>query len=237
MNLEKYYDDYWSVKDEGLDPERIAYVVSKVRVGDRVLDIGCGPGKMTQAVQEKEAQVTGVDFSNVIIEKAEARNVEVVKCDVDSEPLPFGEDTFDLVILTQTIEHLFNFHRVMGEIHRVLAPGGRLVLSIPNIAHWRFRLYLLCGRFPYIEDTQTHFQHIRFFTVKDTVALCEKEGLSVEEVAGTSALDWCPLYHWRMNTSPIRQMYELATKLWPSLFAFHVTLLCSKTAAAARRAA
>lgn len=229
MNLERYYDTYWQVKDEGLDPERIQFVLDKVSSSDRVLDLGCGPGKMTAEIHQKCPDVIGLDFSEVVLAKARARGVQTVKADLDDGGLPFDSQSFDAVVFTQTIEHLFNFKRSLVESSRVLREGGKLILSVPNIAHWRFRLALLCGRFPYIEDTQTHSQHIRFFTVKDTKALCRDAGFRVEELRGTSALDWCPLYHWRMNTTPFRQVYELATRLYPSLFAFHVTFVCRKT--------
>lgn len=228
MNLERYYDQYWQEKDEGVDPERLNYILSKVKPGDRVLDLGCGPGKVTKEIETRGAKAIGLDFSDVILERARQHNVKLVKADMDEGGLPFGDGRFDLVVLTQTIEHLFYYQRVIKEINRVLKVDGRLILSIPNIAHWRFRLWLLWGRFPYLEDTQTHFQHIRFFTLKDIKKLCRENGFSIIEVKGSSALDWCPIYHWRMNMTPIRQMYELAAGCWPALFAFHISLLCRK---------
>lgn len=229
MDLERYYDKYWQEKDEGVDPERLNYILSQVKAGDSVLDLGCGPGKVTHEIETKGAKVVGLDFSEVILKRARQRNVRAIKADMDNGGLPFKDGTFDLVVLTQTIEHLFYYQRVIKEINRVLKTGGRFILSIPNIAHWRFRLWLLWGRFPYLEDTQTHFQHIRFFTLKDTKRLCGENGFSTIEVKGSSALSWCPLYYWRMNMPPLRQIYELATRCWPALFAFHISLLCHKT--------
>ena len=228
MNLAPYYDDYWAAKDEGVDPERLRSIVRAVQAGERVLDIGCGPGKVAQAMAAKGADVVGLDFSSTVLQSAAQRGVRVVQHDIDLSDLPFRAQTFDIVVFTQTIEHLFEYRHAVREAHRVLKDGGTLILSIPNIAHWRFRLWLLLGRFPYIEDTQTHSQHIRFFTVRDTRELCRDSGFRVGRLQGSSAVDWCPLYHWRMGRPPLRPLYELATRVCPSLFAFHVTFFCEK---------
>ncbi len=228
MDFQQYYDCYWSEKDEGIDPNRVRQVLGYLKPNQLVLDLGCGHGKMAAEINRSQAKTIGLDFSAVILRKAFAREITVVRADMDEGHLPFQSDCFDAVVFAQTIEHVFHHEHVMSEAVRVLKDGGQLILSFPNIAHWRFRLALLFGRFPYIEDTQTHSQHIRFFTLSSIRKLCQKHDLTVKASEGNSALGWCPIYYWRMNMTPVRQCYELATKVYPALFAFHITVIGEK---------
>jgi len=226
-NIETYYDRYWQHKDDSIDGKRVKFVVAQIQQGEKVLDIGCGPGQMLEKLTQKNTEAIGIDVSSIALKRAARKGLDVMKLDVETEALPFDDETFDVIIFTQTIEHLFDYDKVMRESHRVLKPNGRIILSIPNIAHFRFRLWMLMGRFPYIEDTQTHSQHIRFFTVKDGREMCQKYDFKVERTVGNAGL-WSPIYHWRMYTPGIKQFYEWLAKLYPAMFAFHVTFLCRK---------
>ncbi len=100
--------------------------------GKRVLDIGCGLGGKTVAYAEAKARVTGVDLSAENIAKcsvfARARGVEAAFAAGDAERLPFAGGSFDAVIANDSLEHFANPEGALGELARVLAPGGSIFL-------------------------------------------------------------------------------------------------------------
>ena len=99
--------------------------------GLRVLDAGCGPGLHATDLVAGGASVTGVDLSPELLEVAAERlgpSVPLHRADL-GQPLPFGSASFDLVVSSLVMHYLADWRPTLREFHRVLAPGGRLVLS------------------------------------------------------------------------------------------------------------
>ena len=107
------------------------------RVG-RVLDIGCGPGLMTEALVERGGEVWGVDFLEPALAWARAEAEKASWGDRahyvagDAQALPFAAATFDTVIAMGVLEYLSDAYRFVAEVRRVLRPGGLLVISVPS---------------------------------------------------------------------------------------------------------
>ncbi len=106
-----------------------------------VLDIPCGPGALAAKLQELGMEVHGVDVVNYL----EAKNVTFAQADMN-EPLLFTDERFDVVVCADGIEHISRQFDFVRECHRILRPGGHLVLSTPNISSLRSRWrWLLTG--------------------------------------------------------------------------------------------
>ena len=107
------------------------------RVG-RVLDIGCGPGLMTEALVERGGEVWGVDLLESVLAWARAEAEKAAWRDRahyvvgDAQALPFSSATFDTVIAMGVLEYLSDAHRFVSEMRRVLQPGGLLVVAVPS---------------------------------------------------------------------------------------------------------
>lgn len=100
--------------------------------GRRVLDLGCGTGRHTQALTDAGAQVWALDLTPEMIAKARAKRPEASVCWVRHalpQPLPFPASAFDLVVLGLVAEHIADLPRLLTESARVLRPGGRCVVS------------------------------------------------------------------------------------------------------------
>jgi SAM-dependent methyltransferase len=116
------------------DPALIALIVaaSGVRPGDRVLDVGCGPGIVTCALAAHAGRAVGLDLTPAMIERARAlageRGVEVDWIVGDLRPLPFDDGSFDVVATRFVLHHLEDPAGALAEMRRVLAPGGALVV-------------------------------------------------------------------------------------------------------------
>jgi len=84
--------------------------------------------------------------------------------DLETQPLPAAAGDFDVVVCNQVFEHLKNIYSPITEIHRVLKPGGHLIISVPNMAAFHNRLLFLCGRQP--TTLRVMDAHVRGFTVR-----------------------------------------------------------------------
>ncbi|THV40154.1 class I SAM-dependent methyltransferase [Glycomyces buryatensis] len=110
--------------------------------GQRVLDIGCGPGHYAAALIERGAEVVGVDGSEVLLAHARKRlgeGVELLRHDLEA-PLHFASDaSFDAIVCALVYHHIHDRKQLLAEFLRVLRPGGRLLLSTTHpSADWRW---------------------------------------------------------------------------------------------------
>lgn len=231
MELCEFYDSYWASKDDSVDQGRLDLLVDLIREGENVLEVDCGPGMLAQRLQDKGANVTATDLSLVAVERARQKGLNVSQVSLDDGSLPFSDGSFDAVVSDSAIEHLFFTREGLAECVRVLRTGGRLVVLLPNIAHWRYRLWLLGGRFPYIKDSPTDPTHIRFFTLPEARRLCERLGLTVSRCDGSASLWVRGLYPSLLRRRFIRTVYRWSARLWPSLLARDFILVCEKRSA------
>jgi SAM-dependent methyltransferase len=127
----------------------------------RLLDVGGQIGALALYASKVGFKATAVDyelFTKIYRQILAEHGVDYPTCDVGSEPLPFGNDSFDAVTYLDVIEHhAFSPKRVLREIHRVLAPGGKVVISTPNHASIYNRLFLAFGR-SVNDDFQSYFE-------------------------------------------------------------------------------
>jgi ubiquinone/menaquinone biosynthesis C-methylase UbiE len=116
-------------------PEQIEPVLeaAAIQPGERVIDVGCGTGFLLLGAARRSGQVVGVDVTPAMLAEAKRRVEEagltnVTLREATAEALPFADLRFDVALNRLTLHHLGNPGRVLSEIHRVLRPGGRLVL-------------------------------------------------------------------------------------------------------------
>jgi len=228
MNLVEFYDAYWRQADDTFDLERLDLIATRVNPGENVLEVDCGPGVLAKRMQERGAHVIGTDLSSVAVERARAKGIPAQQVDVDTTPLPFKDASFDTVVSNSMIEHRFFPERSLDECVRVLKPGGKFIVCLPNIAHWLCRWWIISGRFPYVKNSPTDMLHIRFFTVSEVKKLCRERGLRVLEVDGSASL-WADEFYPRLIRSRrVRGLYTWLAHRWPALFARDFVVLCQK---------
>jgi SAM-dependent methyltransferase len=149
---EKHHRERRAEGDFVFVPERIPLFQEAIGRGKRVLDLGCRSGAFTQHFLEGN-HVVGLDVDRAALAKAAELGIETVVGDVE-EPLPFPDESFDVVVAGELLEHLRFPEGLIGESRRVLRPGGVLVGSVPNAFRLQSRLRFLRGRAP--EDDPTH---------------------------------------------------------------------------------
>lgn len=230
MDFVRYYDAYWLNKGDKVDRQRLDLLAQRVAAGERVLQVDGGPGWLAEMMRARGAQVAMTDLSTVAVARAQARGVDARQCDIDAGSLPFEDAAFDVVVSDSQLEHRFDYEHALDEMARVLRAGGRLILLLPNTAHWRMRWWLLRGRFPYIAHTPTDPLHLRFFTLPDTRALLTRRHLVIERVDGSASLWVKALYPRLLRSGCGARLYTRLARGWPSLFARDFIVVARKDA-------
>jgi methionine biosynthesis protein MetW len=224
VDLRDYYDNHWThVPEGGVDYSRLQYVLDYLEPGEYVLDSGCGPGFLAGMLRDAGMNVVGTDVSRVGPERTRARGIDAQQVDLDTDPLPFADGTFDAVIANSNLEHLFYMRRHVQELVRCARPGGKFVWLVPNIGHWRHRIWLLAGRFPYVADSPTDEYHIRYVTAYEGKKLLREAGIEQVELRGHAGTWVRGLYPRilvnRFTKRTFDRLYEPLVRLRPSLFA------------------
>lgn len=161
-------------------PEVLALIPPTAR---RVLDIGCGSGRLGEALQRRQpATVVGIELDPVAAAAARTRLDHVLTLDVQTDRPEFGEGEFDAVVCADVLEHLRHPERLLPEIRRWLAPDGCLIASIPNVRHHSVLTSLLAGNFTYETAGLLDETHVRFFTRREIEKLLHRTGFEVREL-------------------------------------------------------
>ncbi|CAN5165014.1 hypothetical protein BH11PAT1_BH11PAT1_1530 [soil metagenome] len=122
-------------------------IIRSLGTFELVCDIGIGIGSFYKVFENNEIQkIYGVDIVPEFIEISKQRGLHVSLCDINSEPVPFDSDMFDLVVCDSMLEHTFKPNFLISECLRILKPGGYLLLSTPNALSFAMRWNYLRGR-------------------------------------------------------------------------------------------
>jgi len=125
----------------------LVVVAEMVAPGSRVLDVGCGDGELLALLRDGRAvDGRGVELSQSGVNQCVAKGLSVVQGDADADLVDYPDDSFDYVILSQTLQATRRPRIVLEHMLRI---GKRAIVSVPNFAHWRVRAQLAFkGRMP-----------------------------------------------------------------------------------------
>ena len=195
-------------------------LVRCVGAAGRVLDVGCSTGYLAQRLREQGNTVVGIEVDAEAADRARRWCERVVVGDVETIELPFEPGSFDAVVAADVIEHLRAPERFLARARPLLRPGGRLVVSTPNVANWAMRLSLLAGRWRYTERGILDRTHTRLFTRTTLVEAVEAAGYRVEVLDFTVPV---PL----VDSSRVEALAHAVGRLRPSLFAYQFVVVAS----------
>lgn len=149
----------------------------------RVLELGAASGHVTRVLVERHCDVTAVEYEAEVAEELEGLASEVIVGNLDDEHLLDGLPAdFDVVLAGDLLEHLVDPGRVLRRAARLLVPGGRVVVSLPNVAHADLRMSLLQGTWDYKPWGLLDRTHLRFFTLHGVEKMVEEAGLVITEM-------------------------------------------------------
>jgi SAM-dependent methyltransferase len=155
-----------------------------------ILDIGTTPNTLIIKYLHPNYKISTLDITNLLAERCISRGIEFKVCNLNSDPIPFENDSFDVVIFTEVLEHLLRHpSEVLVDINRVMRSGAKLIFSVPSIATLVNRVRLLIGisPLPRLEDQIRPLDKpgahghgtLREYTMKEAIALLESCGFSI----------------------------------------------------------
>ena len=164
-------------------------ILEQVGENKTVLDLGCASGYLAEALVARGCTVSGVEYDAVEAEKARPHLDRLVVADLNHLDLTeeFSATRFDVVVCGDVLEHLLSPAEVLRAAASLLAPGGSVVISLPNVAHGSLRLALVAGEWNYTPLGLLDETHIKFFTYGTLKSLVEGVGMVIEEARYTVA--------------------------------------------------
>jgi len=167
------------------DKNVMTSIARLVPPGSRVLDLGCGDGALLAHLQATRGCTGyGVEIDDGKLLACVQRGVNVLQFNLDEGLAMFGDNSFDVVLQIDTLQHLRNAETMLRETARV----GRLgIVAFPNFAHWPNRLSVLSGRMPVTKRLPYQWYdtpNIRVGTHADFEVLARRNGLQIEDSFG-----------------------------------------------------
>ena len=154
----------------------------------RVLDVGCGDGALMDfLVKEKNIEVRGLELNQNNVQECIYKGLPVIQGNAETELYQFPKQSFDYVVLSQTLQAFYQPDKVLRELLRI---GKSVIVSIPNFGYWKVRTSLLFfGKMPVtktLPNTWFNTPNLHMCTIKDLFNYCEDQNISIKKVIGVN---------------------------------------------------
>ena len=154
----------------------------------RVLDVGCGDGALMDfLVKEKNIEVRGLELNQNNVQECIYKGLPVIQGNAETELYQFPKQSFDYVVLSQTLQAFYQPDKVLRELLRI---GKSVVVSIPNFGYWKVRTSLLFfGKMPVtktLPNTWFNTPNLHMCTIKDLFNYCESQNITIKKVIGVN---------------------------------------------------
>ena len=218
--------------------DRFVEIAYRLQGRSRVLDAGAGHGMLVALLSAFGHHCEAIDHEDMRSRYPVAYGTDgpgrhrgppigFAACNIEVDPLPFGDDTFDAVVCCQVLEHFSHSHLpAVREMHRVLVPGGLIEVDVPNVASFRNRSRLLRGR-NITYDYAEHYLHARpvvyqglsFYPLRHNREFTRDELALLLSEAGFHGIDvqFLKSRRWRTGLARLQSAGTALKDLVPSL--------------------
>ncbi len=154
----------------------------------RVLDVGCGDGSlMSHLINEKNIEARGLELKKNNIQKCIYKGLSVIEGNAETELHQFPNQSYDYVVLSQTLQAFYDPEKVLKELLRI---GKSVIISIPNFGYWKVRMKLLFfGKMPVtktLPNTWYNTPNLHMCSVKDLFNFCDEKNIEIKKAVGVN---------------------------------------------------
>ena len=152
----------------------------------RVLDVGCGDGSlMSHLIEKKNIEARGLELKKENVTKCIYKGLPVIEGNAETELNQFPNQSFDYVILSQTLQAFYNPERVLKDLLRI---GKSVIISIPNFGYWKVRTSLLFfGKMPVtktLPNSWYNTPNLHMCSIKDLFHFCAEKNIEIKKAIG-----------------------------------------------------
>ncbi len=155
-------------------------IANWVESSSTLLDLGCGDGSFLEFIRTKrQAKTYGVEITDAAVLACVQKGLNVIQQDLEGGLALFEDQSFDTVVLSQTLQTIHQTERILREVVRV---GKQCVVSFPNFGHWSHRVAVALGRMPVSRSLPYEWfntPNVRVLTIADFEALAYKLGIEI----------------------------------------------------------
>lgn len=159
-------------------------IINLIEKNKSVLEFGCSTGYMSRVLKQNGCRIIGIEIDQKAAKIAGKYCNKIIVGDIEkiNYDKNLGNASFDKIIFADTLEHLKHPEKALVKIRKFLKEDGKLIISVPNVAHASVRLELLTGEFEYEKTGILDESHLRFFTKKSIVRLLDSCGYYIEHI-------------------------------------------------------
>ena len=181
---------YGDLVEQRKSAQEVFKVVSKQLFGNmlHVCDFGCGDGSLMSFLrEEKNIEVRGLELNQENVQVCIAKGLPVIQGNAETELHQFPDQSFDYVVLSQTLQAFYNPEEVLKNLLRI---GKAVIVSIPNFGYWKVRMKLLFfGEMPVtktLPNTWYNTPNLHMCTIKDLFKFCDEKNINIKQVVGVN---------------------------------------------------
>lgn len=234
-NYEIYYNNFYKelskLDEQGNTFSKIKFFLPKLEGNENFLDIGCGHGGVSEKLIENGFRVTGIEINKEAIKSLKQKGFEVFEKDI-TKPLDINKK-FNIVMILDVLEHLFDPLFLLNEAKKVTKEGGYIIVTVPlyfDIVD-RFKIFFtgsvistdnLCyGVENYQKFRSYNYDHIRFFRPKEVIEMGKMAGLEIDKIEYTpTSYGGCKIFKFFIKLIANRYTVNLN----PSLLAHSIKI-------------
>ncbi len=222
-----FFDQKFNVDVEPVYDNKVQSILKYVDHNKQVLDVGCLTGYLGYFCLKKKnsTKVVGIDFVENALKHARKLGIDARYGNVENGSLPIQDsERFDVIIVSEIIEHLVDPLVVLEKLKKVLKKNGKIIISTPNMAYFQYRFELLMGKLPdFCEfrgkypERPYNFQHKTLFTKKVLVETLEMAELKLKKLDSHSTYK-----------SKLEKFFDPFEKLFPGVFVKNMIAVVTK---------